>query len=743
MATPTDVIKEYLVRLGFDFDTGSLNRVLNEISAAQNRATSMITKMSRSIGAAFAGISSVIVSANVALGAFVTNVAQADLQTQIAARRMYMNTDAYRSMEQAAEALGYTMDDLTDIAMSPELTSQFKELVLLSQETVAPRKLDDQLKQVRSIMFEFNRLKILVQNGMRQVASEFLDILGEDLKTIKQNLNSFVNRIQDQLPKISRGIAELLVHVLRAGNMLLNVIRYVGQLSNRVFEFLNKFPGALKVMLVAAGAAFVALNPVLATTVAGVTGLMALIDDYMVWTQGGNSFFGDKWQDAQNIGNRITSVVATAFEKIYFGVGKLKELLLNNGSDIIDGYVSNAKTGIGAIINYVQTDGKEALSNILSNGKIILQGAIEPIKNVLGSIGRLLEKVLPDVLNIAGTLVDNVFQLGADILPSLMNALSNTFGIIADVVGEIIHTLTPHVTNLISQLREITTTIFNKVITPLIEIFNKFLQGVSPTLTRLLDKIGEAISEHLMPAINKIIDVLAPVLKWLIEYFLTWLAQGIKLLGTILENFVINPITWIADSIGTIFSDAKLILGELFSGILDVNSMTEKWGDVLDSIWSVLGKILKGLKWILFPITGATDFADWMDDKTGWRDKLRERQENGITTGDKIRQSGTDYFGNIVDLDAYNNYRSNYNANKAMMIDSLNTFYGKGNNGYINGEDKILGNYEYDTTNNNTNNNHVTQNITVNQASMSNPFGMATNMANNILKSMMLSPVIR
>jgi hypothetical protein len=117
-----NVMKEYLVSLGFNVDRNKLSDALDVVKLGEGKISSLVSKMSTSLGKGTAGIVTMIASAVVAVGKFTTSVAEADMATQNAANSMWMNVDAYRVTQNAVESLGYSMNELSTIARNPEFT---------------------------------------------------------------------------------------------------------------------------------------------------------------------------------------------------------------------------------------------------------------------------------------------------------------------------------------------------------------------------------------------------------------------------------------------------------------------------------------------------------------------------------------------------------------------------------------------------------------------------------------------
>lgn len=314
------VIKEYLVSLGFNVNKNSLSDALDTVNFGTDKMVSMVSKMTSSLAKGTVGIITLVSSAVVAVGKLIVSVADADMQMQNVANSMWMNVDAYRVTEDAVTSLGYSMNELSTIARNPELTARFKELVSLGQQTSAPKELDSMLKKVRDVTFEFDKMKVIAKNGVRQIVYYFMKYLGVDIDEIRAKLSNFNKFLQENLPKISAVIAKVLYYIYRIGKAIAYVVSLGAKLISGAYNFMKKFPATFKVFIGVIGAILLTINPILTIILAGLSAIVLLIDDYMTWKRGGKSLFGDKWQGVEGFLNKAKGVLEWIFEQIEWAV---------------------------------------------------------------------------------------------------------------------------------------------------------------------------------------------------------------------------------------------------------------------------------------------------------------------------------------------------------------------------------------------------------------------------------------
>lgn len=314
------VIKEYLVSLGFNVNKNSLSDALDTVNFGTDKMVSMVSKMTSSLAKGTVGIITLVSSAVVAVGKLIVSVADADMQMQNAANSMWMNVDAYRVTEDAVTSLGYSMNELSTIARNPELTARFKELVSLGQQTSAPKELDSMLKKVRDVTFEFDKMKVIAKNGVRQIVYYFMKYLGVDIDEIRAKLSNFNKFLQENLPKISAVIAKVLYYIYRIGKAIAYVVSLGAKLISGAYNFMKKFPATFKVFIGVIGAILLTINPILTIILAGLSAIVLLIDDYMTWKRGGKSLFGDSWKKVEDFIEKAKAKFEWLFEKIEWAV---------------------------------------------------------------------------------------------------------------------------------------------------------------------------------------------------------------------------------------------------------------------------------------------------------------------------------------------------------------------------------------------------------------------------------------
>ncbi len=232
-------IESYLVKLGFTVDQPELRKfqgALKEASVAAEHNTSGIVrefvKWQTAIVGAFAAVGLSTVT-------MMDKVAQADLGFKLTAQRMFLSTDAARSLTIATKALGHSLEE---IAWNPELHARLGVL-FGDQRTLtagSPADAEQTLQRVRDVRFELTRAQVALQYVARDVTVMLYKALGGDAFLVK--LRSWVEWLIQHEPQISQWITQVLVPVLKDA---LHVMQDVWKVAEAIARAFVRLIGAL------------------------------------------------------------------------------------------------------------------------------------------------------------------------------------------------------------------------------------------------------------------------------------------------------------------------------------------------------------------------------------------------------------------------------------------------------------------------------------------------------------------
>lgn len=373
----SSAFKEYTVRLGFKINKSEFSRAKGEVDSLKGFSSEAAKALAKNIGKQLTAVIGVAASATAAVAGLVNSVAQADLAIEKAARERWMNEESFRAIDASLKSMGMTIEQLNDIALNPELSAQFAEMYEFARSLKAPEGLNENLKLVRSITFEINKLKTYLNYLWQNVVYYLTEWIKPALIEIKAFAQRAISFLKDNMPQIAQKIAYLLYVVIRLVQVVFNIV-------SGIFKIIMKIPKGVKIGIVGALAAvMVALNPILAAIIF----IFLLIEDYMTYKAGGKSLFAELWGrfdgDNETLNNLKASfdALGDSLERIGDALepikNKFKELydIFDSGKSPMEKFADNLEkianilafiiNGIGASATVI-----EMLVSILSHGTI-------------------------------------------------------------------------------------------------------------------------------------------------------------------------------------------------------------------------------------------------------------------------------------------------------------------------------------------------------------------------------------
>lgn len=296
-----EIFKEYLVKIGYDVDNVSQQKIQNALRQVELTLTSLGKSPAFKILASTATMyASVLTTVITATAGMMKKTADADMEYQKMAMRMHMTTQMAKEMTVALETLGASVEE---VMWNPELRKQYHELRSLVGAASAPKDAQEQWRMIRSVGFEFTKLMTLLKMGAEQVSYYLAKIFGKDIQQLRKWLQDINKWILENLPKWSEKIAQFLARFVRIGKVTWDILK-------GIYEVLKGFIGAMPKVVVGLGAMYAAFtmlgrHPVLAALrpiLLGLIGLFLLLDDYATFKkakrEGTTSIttFGSVWR---------------------------------------------------------------------------------------------------------------------------------------------------------------------------------------------------------------------------------------------------------------------------------------------------------------------------------------------------------------------------------------------------------------------------------------------------------------
>ena len=290
-----NVLEEYLVKLGIQFDNNALKKAKGSVDDFKKKLEGMISK--NVYATATTNFVGAIGAITIEITKMVNQVAKADMQYQLLAQRMFMSVQATKAFTLASETMG---NSLQEIAWNVELREKYFDLVDMVNKLEVPQESRDMLKQVRGIGHEFDRLKLAGKLATEWLAISLLNLNKGALTEIKTKLRSFTETIFDKIPMWSKQLAEFLDVPIK---LALTVIRFLGDIKDvavpilsTIWDWLVKIWDMMapwqKQLVILSGLLIAMFSPLLgpiaAATVA-LTTFFLLLEDFYAYSDGRKS----------------------------------------------------------------------------------------------------------------------------------------------------------------------------------------------------------------------------------------------------------------------------------------------------------------------------------------------------------------------------------------------------------------------------------------------------------------------
>ncbi|MEG0280637.1 MAG: hypothetical protein RR615_01590 [Morganella sp. (in: enterobacteria)] len=346
-----------------------------------------------------------------------------------------------------AEEAGRSMSKLKMIAVGVGAVIGFvsgKVLGFLDSAIAGAKTLSEE----KGLLFDISKQE-LQQADEYQEAMKKTGLSIESIKTkialnLVPQLTAVTQKFNDWLGANKELIAAGLTKVIQWGAKFFQVIINTGRAIGKVIEHTIGWKGAI----LALGAAFaflnrkMLLNPI-TWVVAGIVGLMLLIDDLMVYLDGGESLFGDFWGAC--IG-WIKDVIAwwnefyTNNKEIIDGITGAFVTMVGGIISVFSGLFSYFKNVLKLILGIFTGDTdlmSEAWSGMSENAMKVFDGLIQFFSgffDLLGSLWAGLSKTVSKVWSSIMRTIDRVLSWIKGGVKSAINSVRTTFLAIVDFI---------------------------------------------------------------------------------------------------------------------------------------------------------------------------------------------------------------------------------------------------------------------------------------------------------------------
>ncbi|MDY6148959.1 MAG: phage tail tip lysozyme [Porphyromonas sp.] len=313
----SNILEEYLVRLGAEVDTKSFSSAAQSI----NELAQMMGKLGTILK--YGGIAMGLAKVTDAVIDNVKAVASADLEYQKLARSMWMTKDTAKSMSVVLKTMGASQED---VAWVPELREQFFRLRQEMAALSTPADADSQLRWIRDIGYDIQSLQL----KFRMLKEWVVYYLIKDLKPYFSDFKSFVRWLNQALgknmPEIARKISTALSSIFR---MSMSVSKALAWIFKRIYDFLDALPNKTKALVAVfaiVGAAIMA-SP-FGVMIATIGMALAMLEDFFGYLEGRESSETLKplWKWLTDENNPLIRMLDSIKSGVAFILEKLTEL---------------------------------------------------------------------------------------------------------------------------------------------------------------------------------------------------------------------------------------------------------------------------------------------------------------------------------------------------------------------------------------------------------------------------------
>lgn len=382
-----DIIKSYLVALGFtvnntEFDKA--NRVINDLG--QNVQT-VSSGMAKNFGSAAVLIAGSLASITSATAAMVNQVAKADMEYSKLALRMYTTKETAKELQLVLNSMN---QDLDDIAWIPELRQQYFDLMAQARQMETPGDAGSQLQYVRSITFEFQRMKLEAAYAMQWITYYLIKYLSGPLGDIKKSLQEFNDSIAASMPEWTNKVAKWLTMIINLGK---SAVKFIVDLASGFKNLFDMLPSGMK--------AFVAALALLgAAVISGPFGwfvltigaILVLMEDFYGYLEGRRSSktLAPMWEKLLQFGKEAKAWKDEVLPDLIKKIDQLRQTISDLNTQALKTTYEWLKTIFSELADSVKKNGVlEAFTSMVKD----LDGALESLFKGLTNIAKQLELI--------------------------------------------------------------------------------------------------------------------------------------------------------------------------------------------------------------------------------------------------------------------------------------------------------------------------------------------------------------
>lgn len=209
----SNILDEYLIRLGATVDTAGLRRFQNALHGASDLVDTTFGGMVKTVLKAQTEIVGGFLAIGGAALTMVDKVAMADQEYRLFSMHMLMSLRQGRELKMITEELGV---DMGDIMWDPELRERANRMTAVMHNMESGLgDFEEQAKKVRDIRAEFHNLNIELKFLGMYLLRDFMKALGVGPDDVLKRLRDGIDWISKHMPEISSAITSNFMPVWR------------------------------------------------------------------------------------------------------------------------------------------------------------------------------------------------------------------------------------------------------------------------------------------------------------------------------------------------------------------------------------------------------------------------------------------------------------------------------------------------------------------------------------------------
>lgn len=240
----TNFIREYLIKLGVDVSAAELNKLEDKLSKFDKGIIGFFKRINSAsviVGKSYLALMQKIYN-------FSAGIAKSDMDMQKWAKTMYMSTNSAKALDKTLSAMGIGVDDLQDVALNPELTRQYKELLTLSKQLTDSIDVSQSMRGIRAVTFEFQKMNLIWMNFKERVVHylwKFLD--STTLKNFMGNLKAFNKWSTSHLDRVAEKVGNFLGSLIAVFTKLIDYGKDLYSITiEPIANFIKELPQGLQ-----------------------------------------------------------------------------------------------------------------------------------------------------------------------------------------------------------------------------------------------------------------------------------------------------------------------------------------------------------------------------------------------------------------------------------------------------------------------------------------------------------------